>query len=362
VNVSSSARERIGLTVGEVERRPILREVRTVARVVADEKRLHRVTVKIDGWVEQLFVAVTGQEVVRGEPLLTIYSPELLSSQVEYLTARRAAEKLLASDDPSLEAAASELLASARRRLELWDISDAQIERLERTGDAEKYLTIHAPASGVVLERNVLPGERVMPGAVLMTVADLGAVWADASIYESDLPFVRVGMPFELTLPYWPGKSFTGEVIFVSPTVDPATRTLVARLAVPNRGLLLKPGMYGDARLLYDLGECLTIPESAVMFAGTRVYAFRDEGGGRLVPVEIRIGIRGEGRYELISGLSEGDRVVTSANFLIDSESSLEYALKSLTRGAGAPAQGHGAEPGREGASGGAGGAHVHGH
>ncbi|RPJ45324.1 MAG: efflux RND transporter periplasmic adaptor subunit [Candidatus Latescibacterota bacterium] len=355
VTVSSAARERIGLTLGTVERRPMAREVRTVARIATDEKRLHRVTLKFDGWVERLFVAVTGQEVARGEPLLTIYSPELLSAELEYLAARRAAEKMRVSDDPSLEATGGDLLASARKRLELWDIGDGEIDRLEKTGEAEKYVTIYAPASGVVLERNVLPGERVAPGAVLMTVADLGAVWADASIYESDLRFVRVGMPFELTLPYWPGKSFTGEVIFVSPTVDPATRTLIARLAVPNRDLLLKPGMFGDARLFYELGERLTVPETAVMFSGTRAYAFRDEEGGRLAPVEIEVGTRADGRYEVVTGLFEGDRVVTSANFLIDSESSLAYALQALTGGgsAGAPI----ADPAAA-----AGGSAAHGH
>jgi multidrug efflux pump subunit AcrA (membrane-fusion protein) len=338
VSVAPDARRRIGMKVGAVESRRLAREVRTVARIAADESRLSRVTVKVEGWVDELFVSVTGETVRKGEPLLSIYSPALVSSEEEYLGAWRSRQGLGPEADPDLVKGADDLLASARRRLELWDINESQIEHLEKTGVATRALTLHAPASGVVLERNILPGGKVMPGEVLMTVGDLGVVWADASIYESDLPYVEKGMSIELVLPNRPGEIFTGQVIFVSPTVDPDTRTMIARLEIANRGLLLKPGMYGDARLSYDLGETLAIPESAVMSTGERSYAFREAEDGRLVPTLIEVGPRSNGWFELRSGLSEGDRVVTSANFLIDSESSLKSALEALSEPVGGAA------------------------
>ena len=184
--------------------------------------------------------------------------------------------------------------------------------------------------NGVMLERAVLPGHKVMPDEPLMTIADLSVVWADADIYESDLPYVKVGMPMELALPYWPEKVFKGKIIFVSPTLDKETRTLRARLEIPNPELLLKPGMFGDARLKYELGDKLAIPASAVMLSAQRTYAFKDTGDGRLIPTEIKVGARSDGYFELLSGLNEGDKVVTTANFLVDSESSMKAALESM--------------------------------
>jgi len=320
VSISPAARERMGLTVGTIERRPLSRAVRTSASIVADETRLHHVTVKVEGWIGQLFAAVTGQEVKQGDPLLTLYSPELVSAQEEYLLA------LKAKGSPGGES----LLAAARRRLEFWDVTDKEIQDLEKAGQAQKYLTFYSHMNGVMLDRAVLPGHKVMPDEPLMTIADLSVVWADADIYESDLPYVKAGMPMELTLPYWPGKVFKGKIIFVSPTLDKETRTLRARLEIPNLELLLKPGMFGEARLQYGLGDKLAIPASAVMFSAQRTYAFKDAGDGRLIPTEISIGPRSDGYFELLSGLSEGDKVVTSANFLVDSESSMKAALESM--------------------------------
>ena len=320
VSITPEARQRMGLTLGTIEKRPIARAVRTSARIVADETRLHHVTVKTEGWIGELFVAVTGQEVRQGDPLLTLYSPALVSAQEEYLIALRA------KDTPGGDS----LLAATRRRLELWDVTDVQIRQLEKTGQAQKYLTFRSHMNGVMLERVVLPGHKVMPDEPLMTVADLSVVWADADIYESDLPYVNVGMPMELTLPFWAGKTFQGKVIFVSPTLDPVSRTMKARMEIANPELLLKPEMYADAFLAHDLGEHLAIPEAAVMYTGEHVYAFKDSGDHQLVPVEIKIGARAAGWYEMISGLNEGDKVVTSANFLVDSESSMKAALQAL--------------------------------
>jgi len=320
VSVTSEARQRMGLTTGVVEKRALSREVRTSAKILSDETRLYRVTAKVEGWVDKLYTATTGQFVKQGDPLLTVYSPDLVSAQNEYLTAVRSGSTNLA--------------ASARRRLSLWDISDDQIDRLEKTGGAEKMLTLYAPASGWIIERMVLPGQKIMPGEPLLAIADLSSVWGDADIYQSDLPYVKVGMPVELTLPYWPGKKFSGKVTFVSPTLDVESRTLKARLEIPNPEALLKPGMFAAAQLYYELGEGLAIPEAAVMRTAQQTYAFRDAGDGRLVPMPIVVGERSNGYYQLVSGLNEGDKVVVSANFLVDSESSMKAALESMAGGA----------------------------
>ncbi|MCG3147715.1 MAG: hypothetical protein PCFJNLEI_01156 [Verrucomicrobiae bacterium] len=319
VSISPDTRQRMGLTMDTIEKRALSREVRTSARIVADETRLFKVTTKIEGWVDKLFVNVTGQEVKKGDPLLTIYSPELVSAQEEYLIATRT------------PAEGDALKNAARRRLELWDISDAQIEQLEKTGKVEKHLTLYAPANGIVAEKNILAGQKIMLGDSLLVIADLTKVWADADVYASDLPYVKVGQPVEVTLPYWPDKVFTGSVTFVTPTLDPGTRTIQARLEVENPELLLKPGMYGNARLAYPLGESLVIPESAVMRTGERTYAFKDGGDGKLIPVAIKIGPRSKDSFQLLEGLAEGEKVVTSANFLVDSESSLKAALAAMS-------------------------------
>jgi Cu(I)/Ag(I) efflux system membrane fusion protein len=316
ISVTPEARERMGLTFGTVERRPLSRDVRTSAKIVADEKRLYKVTTKVEGWVDKLFVNVTGQAVKKGDLLLSIYSPDLVSAEGEYLNA--------------LHSGSTNLVAASKRRLQLWDISDAQIERIEKSGEAEKYLTLYAPADGWVTEKNVVAGQKVMPNDSLLVVADLTEVWGEADIYESDLPYVKVGMPLEIELPYWPDKVFKGEIDFLYPYLDPESRTLKARLDIKNPELLLKPQMYANARLSYRLGERLAVPDGAVMQTGEHIYAFRDGGNGSLVPVEIQIGVRSDGWYELISGLNEGDRVVTSANFLVDSESSMKAALAAL--------------------------------
>jgi Cu(I)/Ag(I) efflux system membrane fusion protein len=237
------------------------------------------------------------------------------------------------STHESISSSGKQLVEAARNRLKLWDISDEQIKRLEKTGKVEKFITLYAPATGYVFEKMVLPGQKIMPGEPLMVVADLSTVWAEADIYESDLPYIKVGMPVTLTLPYWPGKSFQGEVSFLNPFLDPQTRTLKARLNIANPELLLKGAMYGDARLSYNLGQKLAVPETAVMQTGKHSYVFVAGDGDQIKPVEVTIGTRTEGYYELLSGLTAGDRVVTSSNFLIDSESSLKAALQAVTGG-----------------------------
>jgi Cu(I)/Ag(I) efflux system membrane fusion protein len=325
VTITPEARQRMGLALEAIGMRPLVRTLRTSARIVPDETRQARVTTKVEGWVESLDVGFIGQVVKKGDPLLTIYSPDLLSAQEEFLIAVKAKTMAAAGGGDAL-------LAAARRRLQLWDITDEQIALLEKRGEPVKAMTLYAPTSGRVTGKNVLAGQKIMPGESLLVVSDFSTVWGEADIYESDLPFVHEGMPLEISLPFWQGKIFSGTVSFVAPTLDPVSRTVKARLVIPNPELLLKPEMYAEARLSYSLGERLAIPEAAVMRTGEHSYTFREGDDGALHPVEVGLGARVEGFYEVLSGLKVGDRVVTAANFLVDSESSMRAALESVSR------------------------------
>lgn len=315
VTITPELRQRMGLTVGVVETRDMMKVIRTPARLIADETRQFRVTTKVDGYVETLAVSFTGQAVRKGDPLLSIYSPQLVSAQQEFILAVQSGIKMAVD--------------AARQRLQFWDISDAQITALEKTGKIEKSLSLYAPASGVVTEKTVLAGQKISPGESLMVVTDLSRIWAEADLAESDLPFVRIGMPIELTLPYWSGKSVWGVVSFLSPTLAPATHTAKVRMDIANADLAFKLEMYADASLAFPLGKQVVVPESAVMRTGERSYVFRDAGDGKLIPIEIQVGVRNDGLYQVLSGVAVGDRVVTSANFLVDSESSIRAIIDS---------------------------------
>ena len=313
ITIPSETRQRIGLMLGMVEKHPLAREIRTAARIVADETRLYHVTLKTEGWIEHFHSIFVGKFIQQGEPLMKIYSPELLTAQREFLNAAQSGN--------------SNLITATRRRLELLDVTADQIASLAHTNEPERTVTLYAPTSGYVVERNIAAGHKVMPGEMLLTLADLSVVWADAAIYESDLPLIKVGMLAEVTVN---SQIFTGKVTFVSPTIDPDSRTMKARLEIANPNAVLKPEMFGTARLQFDLGEKLAIPAAAVMRTGERVYAFRDGGEGRLEPVEIKLGARADGWFEVLAGLAVGDKVVTSANFLVDSESQLHAALAGV--------------------------------
>lgn len=330
ISITEAHQKHMDLSTSAVEMRSMSRDVRTSALIMPDETRLHHVTAKVEGWVETLTVNATGQVIRKGQPLLTIYSPELLSTQQEYLSALAAAKRLSQSSVPGVARGGSDLVAAARRRLELWDISEAQISALESSGKAQRAMTLYSPASGYVSEKNVVMGHKIMPGEVLLTVSDLSTVWAEADIYESDLRFIKVGMPVTLTLPYWPGRTFPGRISFLNPFLDPMTRTLKARLEVPNPELLLKPEMFGNMTLSYSLGEKLAVPVSAVMRTGSRNFVFVERDKTEMAPVEISLGERSGDYFEVLSGLKAGDRVVTSSNFLVDSESSLKAALQAV--------------------------------
>ena len=323
VIVPTEIRQKMGLTLGKVERKHLVKELRVAARIVPDETRLYRVTTKVEGWVERLDVNVTGQAVKQGDRLLAMYSPQLVSVQEEYLSTVAAAGS--APGESS-----KRIVDAARQRLRFWDISDEQVRALEAAGKAERALTVLAPAGGWVLEKNVMSGQRVSPGDPLFVVADLSEVWVVMEVYEPDLPLVTNGMPVKVTVQAMPGRVFPGVVSFVAPVLDPVTRTIRVRANLANPGQELKIEMFGHAILSSDLGERSTIPESAVLRTGAHTYAFRDAGEGRLEPVEIKVGRRCGDDFVLLEGLFDGETVVTSANFLIDSESSIRAALEAL--------------------------------
>jgi Cu(I)/Ag(I) efflux system membrane fusion protein len=339
VNISPERQQLIGVKIGTVERRHLEKLIRTTGRVDYDEKRLVTISPKIGGWVEDLFVDFTGAYVKKGQPLLTIYSPELVSTQEEYLVALKAKEGFMKSPFPEVASSGNTLAESARRRLKLWDISDDQIKALEQSGQPQKTLTLHSPYEGFLLERMVYKGMNVMPGMALFKLADLSVVWIYADIYEYELPLIRLGQLASVKLAYLPAETFTGKVIYIYPSLDPKSRTAKVRLEFPNPKGRLKPEMYADVNLRIDLGEKLAIPEGAVIDTGVRQVAFIDKGFGYFEPREVKLGVKVDNYYEVIQGLKPGDRVVTSANFLIDSESSFKEAVGGM---AGMPGMEHG--------------------
>jgi len=341
VQLPERKRQLIGLRTTLVQRKPLTRTINTVGRVTFDETRLHHVHTKIAGWVERLYANTTGQLVKEGEPLLTIYSPELVASTQEYLIALRGRERLKDATLPSVRESGEQLLASARRRLLLFDLTPQQISALEREGKAPTTMTLYAPIGGHVLTRNVTQGEKIESGMNLLDIADLSRVWVLADIYEYELPFIRQGQRATMTLSYLPGRSFEGPVTLIYPVVTEATRTVKVRIEFPNPDFTLRPEMYAEVEIRSELGEGLVVPESAVMSTGTRDIAFVDRGNGYLEPRELKIGARLADEFQVLEGLAEGERVVTSGNFLVDSESKLKAALAEAGTGTTAPPEGH---------------------
>jgi len=345
VRISPRKQQLIGVKTSPVERAAFRRSIRAVGRVTYDETRLRSVHAKIAGYVETLFVNATGERVRAGQPLLEIYSPELLASQQEYLVALQARARSAGNSLPGAAGFGEELVASARRRLELLDIGDAEIRELETSGRTRRTLTLAAPVSGTVLKRSVAQGERIEPATTLLEIADLSRVWVIGSVYEYELPFVREGQRARMTLSYVPGRSFEGRVTLVYPTLDAATRTAQVRLEFPNPEGALKPDMYAEIELDSDLGERLCVPASAVIETGIRSVVFVDRGEGRFEPREITIGLRLPDTYEVLSGVREGERVLSSGNFFVDSESKLKAALADMAEETPAPAAPHAEHP-----------------
>ncbi|HSY50089.1 MAG TPA: efflux RND transporter periplasmic adaptor subunit [Thermoanaerobaculia bacterium] len=316
VKLTSERQQLIGVQTGMTEVRSLGRTVRTVGRVAVDETRLYKISTKFDGYIEKLYVNVTGQQIRKGQPLLSVYSPDLLATQQDYLLAMRAATQ------------APSLLAAARQRLLLWDVTPAEIRQLEHTGTARKSVTIYSPASGYVLNKIAVEGARVTAGEPLFEIANLDHVWIQADVYESELQFIRMGAAATTTLSYIPGRTWTGRVTFIAPTVDPITRTVKVRSEFDNADGALKPEMFGDVVIQQPVRQVVVVPESAVLQTGTRSVVFIVKDDGTFEPREIQVGTKSEGFYEVRSGLEAGVKVATQANFLIDSESRLKAALR----------------------------------
>ena len=319
---------RIGVTFATAERRSFVRAVRAVGNVSQDETRLAKVSPKIEGWVERLYVDFTGASVAEGDPLLDVYSPMLVVAQEELILARRLLSEAEASGSGRSLTNANELLESARRRLRYWDVSDEEITRIESTGSPQKTLTLRAPASGAVIEKNVVVGSRIMPGMDLYTIADLSRVWLEVEVFEKDLSLVRLGQHGVVLFDAYPGEEFDGLVAYVYPTVSVEARTGRVRLELANPGLRLRPGMYASVELhLAGPQEALLVPRGAVLQTGERSVVFTRGPDGSLTPRDVVVGLLAGSDIEILGGLAHGDVVVSSANFLIDAESNLAASI-----------------------------------
>lgn len=319
ITIDNRRRQMIGLQTGEATHRNLVKRIRAVGEVTFDERLLSHITLKFDGYIGDLKADYVGTPVEKGKVLFTVYSPDLLAAQQEYLeTLRRRGNR--AGDDP--------LLRAARQRLSLWDVSAGEIDALERRGAPQDYVPMYAPRSGTLIERNIADGSAAGMGERLLTIADLSRVWVEAEVFEADLELVKTGMPATIALPYLPGRTYPATVEYVYPYLQSDSRTGRVRLSLDNPGGILKPDMYAEVSLQADIGPRLSVPETAVIVAGESRIVFVDLGAGRLKPRHVRTGRRAEGFVEVLEGLSPGDTVVTSGNFLVAAEARLKTAIE----------------------------------
>jgi membrane fusion protein, copper/silver efflux system len=330
ITVSTSQQRALEMSFGTVDMRPLVTDTRATGVVTFDEGRIAQVTPKFNGFAERVYVNATGQPVARGEPLLDVYSPDVLAAEQELLLAERLQRDVGQTAIPGVPANTTDLVAAARRRLELWDISPAQIDEVLHSGRARRTFTLYSPASGVVVAKNVVQGQSVTNGQSLYTIADLADVWIDVQLRESDAAAARIGAGADIEITGLAGRAFKGQVAYVYPTLDTTSRAVRARVVVSNADRRLMPGMYATVRLRTTSRSALTVPTSAVLRTGTRNVVFVDLGGGRLMPVEIETGQLAGDLTEVLAGLEPGQRVVTSAQFLLDSESNLAEVMRSM--------------------------------
>jgi Cu(I)/Ag(I) efflux system membrane fusion protein len=333
----------LGLKTVAVTRAPFETSIRTVGRVAADERRVHHIHTRYEGFVEHVTADFTGKFVKKGEVLAFIYSPELYATQQEYLLALKASRSLGPSGIASAAQGGRDLLDAARQRLLLWEITPADIAEIEKRGAPIRAMPVYAPISGFVTGRTAYHGMKVMPADTLFDILDLSHVWVLADVYENELPRLSVGQRATMTLSYWPGRAWSGTLTYIYPAVDEKTRTVKVRIELDNPNGELKPEMYADVTVRGRTREVLQVPDDAILESGTRNIVFVSEGEGKLVPREVSVGDRGTGVVEIRDGLKEGEVVVGGANFLVDSESRLKAAISALTSAApaakaGAPA------------------------
>lgn len=332
IKISLARVQKLGVEIAPVERRSLGHTIRAVGTVQANERGLFVFNTKFEGWIDKLHVNATGETVHRGEPLMEVYAPDLVVAEQEYLLAWRALQKMAGASADS-RAAAKQLADASLLRLQNWDISEDQLKQLENTGKVSRTLTLRSPADGVVLEKTAVEGMRFMAGEPLYRIADLSIVWLIAEVFEQDLGAIRQGQEATITVNSYPGATFSGKVDFIYPTVSHETRTGRVRVLVPNADQRLKPGMYANVALAAAVGDnpVLAVPELAIIDSGVKQSVLIDRGEGRFEPREVKLGVHADRYYEVREGIKDGERVVTSANFLIDAESNLRAAFKTFT-------------------------------
>ena len=341
VKISLDKVQKLGVKTERVSLRALTHAVRAVGTIEASERLTYTITPKFDGWVERLYVNTTGEPVQRGQALLDAYSPELVATQQEYLIALKGAQAVKDAD-PEIQERMQSLVDSALQRLDYWDIPPEELRELRTEGKIKRALTFRSPVNGVVLDKPVLKGMRFMPGELLYKIADLSTVWLIAEVFEQDLGLVHPEQQVRIGVETYPGKDFTGTLVFVYPTLNPGTRTGQVRVEISNPDLLLKPAMYANVEIAADHDEprVLAVPDSAVLDSGVRQIVLIERGEGLFEPREVKLGARADGYFEVLDGLREDDQVVVSANFLIDADSNMKAAL-----GGFGGHSGHGAAP-----------------
>lgn len=334
VTISTEKVQKLGVRTEAATLRELIRTVRAVATVQSDERKQYTVVTKFEGWIQRLYVNTTGQAVKKGDALMDVYSPELITAQQEYLIAARGLHSV-ADSDPDVRAAMQRLVTGAMQKLRNWDIAEAELRRLQQTGEVQQYMTLRSKVDGVVLEKKAIMGQRFMPGETLYQIADLSSVWMLADVFEQDLSMIHPGQMATIRVDVYPDKVFNGEVAFIYPAVTPETRTAIVRIVLPNTGSLLKPAMYAHVEFAssHSKDKVLTVPDSAVLDTGTRRAVLVDLGAGRFEPRTVKLGMHADGYAEVLGGLDAGEIVVVKANFLIDAESNLKSALSSLSHG-----------------------------
>ncbi|MFO0982474.1 MAG: efflux RND transporter periplasmic adaptor subunit [Planctomycetota bacterium] len=335
VHIPEYRQQLIGVTTGRVEWQPVARTIRALGRVEYDETRRAAVSLKFGGWVDELAVKFTGQSVQIGAPLLVIYSPELLEAERNYVLALEAKALLPPAAAGQQQSFAETNVRTLRERLLLADITEEQIRELERTRQPQTLVTLHSRVEGVVIERDVVRGAFIEPGTTLFEVADLATVWLHADVYEDEIPLIKLGLEARVDLASLPGESLTGKIVYIYPFLNEQTRTVKVRLELQNAEGRLKPGMYATAHIAVDLGEQLVVDDQAIVDSGNRQLVFVDRGEGRFDPREVVVGPRADGHAVILDGLEAGEKVVTSGNFLVDSESRLRSALLQGTHASG---------------------------
>jgi Cu(I)/Ag(I) efflux system membrane fusion protein len=335
VEITPEQQKLIGVKTVRVAMRSMQKVLRTVGRLEADERKLATVNTKVEGWIEKLYVETTGSHVRKGQPLAEIYSPELVATQQEFLNALKWTKESSDANAGNKQGAPPELsqmlakdskamLAASRQRLLLWDISAQQIKNIEASGKTIRTLTLYSPVSGFITQKMAVAGMKVMPGEKLFDVADLSNLWVIADIYEAELALIKVGNKAVITLAYLPGREISSQIDYIYPSISAETRTVKVRLKLANHNNQLKPQMFGNVEIKINLGRKLMIPESAVIDTGKGMVAYVDLGNGAFEPREIKAGLRTDGYVEVLRGLTEGEKIVSAANFLVDSEAQLK--------------------------------------